>query len=191
MSYTQKIEVSNKSKPGSQGFQGWSPVLVTETYMNSIVLKVIDWVGGFGTKPAINQYLTNTGYSVYVALATNIRGSGAIEPGDNVFVTGNFTAKNHSCYFIPPGATTFQMLLPAITQAQGFDCRIIIQGANLLTLALSGSQTVYKATSRSFSAITDVTFAVGAAPGTSYTFPKGIFEVRAFFDGTNVSVYIF
>ena len=188
---TSKIEVSNTSKPGAQGFQGWSPVLSTVAYLNSIVLKVTDWTGGFGTKPAINLYLTAAGYTTNIALATNVRGSGAVEPGDNVLVTGNFTGKNHSCYLVPAGSPNYQMLLPAVTQVQGLDFRIITQGANLLTIPLSSDQTVYKASGRTFSALVDISFTVAATPGTSFTFPKGFFEVRVFFDGNSTSIYIF
>ena len=187
---TSKIEVGTGRNTGAQGFQGWSPVLSTVAYLNSIVLKVTDWVNGFGVKPDINVYLTNGGYTTNIALATNVRGSGAVEPGDNVYVTGNFTVKNHSCYLVPAGS--FQMLLPGITQVTGLDFKLITQGANLVTLYLSSDQTVYKPSSRSIgTTFEDMNFVVGAAPGTSFVFPKGFFEVRCFFNGTSVAIYIF
>lgn len=43
--------------PGIQGPRGWAPLFAAEEYGTSVVLKVADWTGGGGGKPAVGQYL--------------------------------------------------------------------------------------------------------------------------------------
>jgi hypothetical protein len=58
-----------------QGTLGWTPVLATVADGLRLVQQVIDWTGGFPTKPAIGQYVGPTGFVATAALATDIRGS--------------------------------------------------------------------------------------------------------------------
>jgi len=59
---------------GTDGTDGWSPVLAIETDLEARYLKVVDWVGGTGIKPAINLYVASTGLSASIDDAIDIRG---------------------------------------------------------------------------------------------------------------------
>jgi hypothetical protein len=61
---------------GLQGYDGWEPVLANEADGQRIVQKIVDWIGGGGTKPALPSpaYIGSTGY-VALASATDIRGA--------------------------------------------------------------------------------------------------------------------
>lgn len=59
---------------GANGNNGWTPSLRTEVRgADEIVLQIIDWTGGSGTKPAVG-YLSSTGLVTNINNATNIRG---------------------------------------------------------------------------------------------------------------------
>ena len=71
-------------EPGSDGDAGWSPVIAVESDGARRVLKVIDWVGGEGTKPAVpsDPYLAATGLVANAASAIDVRGSAGATGGD-------------------------------------------------------------------------------------------------------------
>ena len=48
--------------PGIQGPRGWSPVYATPAYGTGVVVRVADWTGGAGDKPATGQYLGPAGW---------------------------------------------------------------------------------------------------------------------------------
>lgn len=61
---------------GPAGPQGWSPILAVVTRSaTSEVLRVIDWVGGGGSKPATGSYMAETGFTNDISAAKNIKGS--------------------------------------------------------------------------------------------------------------------
>lgn len=73
---------------GAQGQKGWSPILAVENDGERRVLRVTDWTGGEGTKPASGQYIGPTGFVSTPAQATDIRGpQGAtgVAPTQNTF----------------------------------------------------------------------------------------------------------
>lgn len=182
------ILIKQTGSQGPKGSTGWSPIISNVADGTRIVQKVIDWAGGQGIKPAINQYITADGFSSNIALGVDIRGYG--DAGDNVIITANFLAKNHTCY-ITNGVSAV-MTLPEITQANGFDARLISFTANLVSVTMSANQTLFRPSSRSVGAtFEDVSFVQGAAPNATYTFPKGMFQIRAFNNGTSTSIYIF
>ena len=196
---TSKIEVSLNEKPGAQGFQGWSPVLSATANGTNIVLKVTDWIGGFGVKPTINLYVTAGGYTADINLATNIRGSGAVEPGDNVIavVGGVNVAKNHSCYLSPLGAGQSLYSFPAISAANGFEIQVIsFNDASWGYVQTPGTKH-YRATSRSVGTSNEqITFELFAttnigSPSMNYYLAKGVYRIKCFNDGTWTHVYIF
>jgi len=74
---------------------GWSPKIVVEADGGRYVLKIVDWFGGQGDKPAVNRYLGETDYVDAAAQAVNIRGPQGIQglPGAGIVVeTGKITA---------------------------------------------------------------------------------------------------
>ena len=71
----EKGDVGATGANGQQGFIGWSPVLAVVSDSARRVVKITDWTGGIGTKPPINVYLTTTGTTADISLATDIRGA--------------------------------------------------------------------------------------------------------------------
>lgn len=64
---------------GASGANGWTPSLRTEARgTDEIVLRIIDWAGGSGTKPAVG-YLSSTGIVTNISNATNIRGTQGLQ----------------------------------------------------------------------------------------------------------------
>ena len=60
----------------SSGGTGWTPVFAVASDGSRRVLRVVDWIGGTGTKPATGQYLGDSGFVNSAAEATDIRGEG-------------------------------------------------------------------------------------------------------------------
>ena len=64
---------------GATGANGWTPSLRTEVRgTDELVLRIIDWTGGSGTKPAVG-YLSSTGLVTNISNATNIRGTQGLQ----------------------------------------------------------------------------------------------------------------
>jgi len=59
---------------GDDGYGGWSPVLASVVDGVRCVLRVVDWVGGQGDKPATGQYLGSTALVTDIADGTDVRG---------------------------------------------------------------------------------------------------------------------
>lgn len=57
--------------PGPDGDDGWSPVFAGELDGTRTVIKVVDWAGGQGTKPAAGVYIGTAGYVATKASAFN------------------------------------------------------------------------------------------------------------------------
>lgn len=52
---------------------GWTPQLSTQITENGdVVQAVTDWLGGYGNKPQIGLYITDTGYTTDINLAKPI-----------------------------------------------------------------------------------------------------------------------
>lgn len=60
---------------GEDGDNGWTPVMAAEARGQDVVLKIVDWAGGSGTKPQAGVYLGPTGLVATAALAQNVRGA--------------------------------------------------------------------------------------------------------------------
>ncbi|OIN61189.1 hypothetical protein [Arsenicibacter rosenii] len=61
---------------GPQGYQGWAAVHGSVPNGQNIVLQLLDWTGGEGTKPAVTSggnplYVCSTGYTTNINAATN------------------------------------------------------------------------------------------------------------------------
>lgn len=64
---------------GATGNNGWTPSIKTEVRgTDEIVLRIVDWTGGSGTKPAVG-YLSATGIVSNASNATNIRGTQGLQ----------------------------------------------------------------------------------------------------------------
>ena len=74
--------VSLKGATGSTGASGancWTPSIRTDVRgADEIVLRIIDWTGGSGTKPTVG-YLSSTGLVTNISNATNIRGTQGLQ----------------------------------------------------------------------------------------------------------------
>jgi hypothetical protein len=82
---------------GPQGYDGWEPVyaLIIDSVnldVNNderVVKQLVDWIGGEGPKPVVNigDYVSGSGFTTDIALATNVRGAkGADGTGGSVTV---------------------------------------------------------------------------------------------------------
>lgn len=193
MSSTAKIEVSNTSKPGSQGFQGWSPVLATITDGSRIVLKVIDWVGGLGPKPTIGQYIATTGLVADIASAIDIRG--ASEVGDCVFLTGGTTIapKYGSKYISGDSSATINVQLSTITSAHGLYFEVMALITNRVTINFIGSHTLNISSSRQIGTANDViSYTTSVVTGdTGMILQKGHYKFLLAYKGSVLNIFIY
>lgn len=96
---------------GTAGSHGWTPEIAVESDEARRVLKVVDWSGGSGDKPAVDQYLGEDGFTPTLALAINIRGAAGVDANQasgeigRIFSIGRYTlgtsatpAAEHSGY---------------------------------------------------------------------------------------------
>lgn len=75
---------------GTDGSDAWSPVLANVVDGARRVQRIVDWVGGEGTKPATGVYVGPTGLTNVLADATDMRGSaGANGAGSGDMVAAN------------------------------------------------------------------------------------------------------
>jgi hypothetical protein len=96
------IRVSGAS--GSNGVNGWTPVLATVTDSARRVQQVIDWTGGTGSKPATGLYVGATGLTATIGDAVDIRGAAGAGSGD-VQTTGGVTEGNIAVFADGTGDT--------------------------------------------------------------------------------------
>lgn len=91
---------------GSDGINGWSPILANVVDGSRIVQQVIDWTGGTGSKPVTGQYIGSTGLVSNISLAIDIRGAQGIQG-----IPGIQGLQGNPGVGIPTGGTTNQVLL--------------------------------------------------------------------------------
>ena len=119
--------VSLKGATGATGLtgnNGWTPSLRTEVRgTDELVLRIIDWTGGSGTKPAVG-YLSSTGLVTNISNATNIRGTQGLqgvqgiqgvagEAGQDAAQATNIAIQNdHSVIVTYNNSTTLQSNVP-------------------------------------------------------------------------------
>lgn len=110
------------TNPGIDGEDGWSPVLAAVVVNSTtVVMQVIDWVGGTGTKPAAggtNSYIGPSGLTT-IGAAINIKGP----MGDAAQVRPQFVSIQ--------GGTAYKTAAPetTVTTAQG---EVLHQYLNLI-----------------------------------------------------------
>jgi hypothetical protein len=69
---------------GDVGLASWSPVYAIVADGTRRVQKVVDWVGGAGTKPAVNVYVGVDGFKANIADGVDVRGASGAGTGDVV-----------------------------------------------------------------------------------------------------------
>lgn len=74
------------------GPQGWAPVLSAEADGARRVLRVTDWTGGQGAKPALLGYVGASGLVLTAALALDVRGAAGGAGPANTLAIGTVTA---------------------------------------------------------------------------------------------------
>lgn len=68
--------ISEAGSPGDKGDSGWSPVFSAEADgATRTVLRLLDWIGGSGTKPATLGFIGSTGIVATAAQAVSIKGA--------------------------------------------------------------------------------------------------------------------
>lgn len=75
---------------GPQGDRGWSPVFAVVSDTTRRVLRLVDYVGGGGTKPTtgINQYVSAGGLTDTIGSATDVRGPQGLSAYEVAVVNG-------------------------------------------------------------------------------------------------------
>ena len=81
-----------RGEDGTDGDDGWAPILAIVTDGARRVQQVVDWAGGTGTKPATGDFVGPTGLVSDIALAVDIRGpegplSGGLSDLNDVTIT--------------------------------------------------------------------------------------------------------
>lgn len=128
---------------GSAGATGWSPILAAVQDNGSspyrVVLEVIDWTGGTGSKPATGQYIGPTGLVSTLAAGVDIRGgSGAAGTGvPTGGSTGQVLAKNSATNY-DTGWVTQSGGRTALTSDTTFYVRTDGSDSNTCTANTSG-----------------------------------------------------
>ena len=64
---------------GNDGNDGWTPDIALKSDGLRRVFQVVDWTGGSGTKPTINQYIGATGLTTTLADAVDLRGARGLQ----------------------------------------------------------------------------------------------------------------
>ncbi|WP_274626579.1 hypothetical protein [Arvimicrobium flavum] len=119
---------------GAAGDNGWAPVPAAEVDGERRVLRVVDWLGGTGEKPAVGLYVGAVGLVAAIADAVDVRGAAGLSleisggsvttlaPGEPATATINETS---------PGVYELELGIPAGADGGSFD----IQSVEASTLA--------------------------------------------------------
>jgi len=112
---------------GTNGVNGWTPILAPEADGTRTLLKVMDWVGGSGTKPAAGMNLATTGYVLAKAAAFNFNAAKRVLPfsADPTSAQGVIAINFASAGFTAPPAV---IALPATTPILAGATSTIISG---------------------------------------------------------------
>ncbi|MCF3931840.1 hypothetical protein L1787_00245 [Acuticoccus sp. M5D2P5] len=73
--YGPKSGLAGWGGPTSLAGNSWSPILAAEADGSRRVMKVADWIGGQGTKPATGLYIGPAGFTANIAEAADYRGA--------------------------------------------------------------------------------------------------------------------
>lgn len=93
---------------GTDGLNGWTPILAVVEDAGRRVLQIADWTGGTGSEPASGGYIGPTGIVGTAAEAVNIRGdqgpAGSVADGDKV---GIVVSDGGTSWAVKPKHITF------------------------------------------------------------------------------------
>lgn len=155
---TNKIEIATNRDTGAQGFPGWSPNLASVVDGQRIVLQVADWVGGAGTKPAVGSYISATGLTNNIALATNVRG--ASEVGDVIILNGNAVIPTFGSKYISGELSTeINLTNITITESHGFFFQVLSTELGKVGIIMPTNHYLHYASARSIgSTFEDISF---------------------------------
>ncbi|WP_159975898.1 MULTISPECIES: hypothetical protein [unclassified Novosphingobium] len=118
---------------GPEGNDGWTPILAGEADGTRTLIKVVDWTGGEGTKPATGMYIGATGYVATKALAFNFNAIKRVFPMSAVTNASGIATFN----LTPYGFTAIPQVipLPATTAVISGATRSVVTGTTTLTQA--------------------------------------------------------
>lgn len=115
-----------KGPTGDAGNTGWTPVLAGEADGTRTLMKVQDWTGGQGAKPATGMYIGTTGYVATKALAFNFNAIKRVIPLSAVTNASGIATFNLTSYgFAAPPAV---VCLPATTAVLSGATRSAVTG---------------------------------------------------------------
>jgi hypothetical protein len=132
-------------KPGTDGCDGWTPILGGEADGVRSLLKVFDWTGGEGTKPKAGMYIGVTGYVAAKADAFNFNIAKRVSVFSAVSGTGGIATISFTmspAFAAPPAAIAFatpaalagvvkaEIVAGTLTKA---GCQVKVTSAALLT----------------------------------------------------------
>jgi hypothetical protein len=101
--------------PGPEGNDGWSPIFAGELDGTRTVIKVADWTGGEGTKPAVGQYIGTAGYVATKTAAFNFNAAKRVRAYSATTNASGVAAINYSDLSL--SAVPQVVALPATTVA--------------------------------------------------------------------------
>jgi len=135
------------SVTGHDGLDGWTPVLAGEADGTRTLIKVADWTGGEGVKPATGMYIGTTGYVSTKAAAFNFNAAKRVITASGVtnaqgVATIDFSAMAFAAppNVVPLPATTPTLSGPtrsAVSAITKTGCTVTVQQQAILTGLLS------------------------------------------------------
>ena len=90
---------------GASGSNGWSPIEASAIDGERRLRKVVDWVGGQGSKPPVDVYLSQGGYTSYIEEATDFRGAHGLTPDTSVLSTTTLAPGQPATVTLDPSST--------------------------------------------------------------------------------------
>lgn len=132
---------------GQDGLNGWTPILAGEADGTRTLIKVADWAGGEGTKPATGIYIGTTGYVSTKAAAFNFNAAKRVITASGVTNAQGVAAIDYSAMafaaapmVVPLPATTPALSGPtrsAVSAITKNGCTVTVQQQAILTGLLS------------------------------------------------------
>jgi len=97
------------------GPNGWTPVIAGELDGTRTLIKVVDWVGGQGTKPDVGMYIGTTGYVTTKAAGFNFNATKRVISATGVTNSSGIATIDLTQYAF--GSVPYAVALPATTVA--------------------------------------------------------------------------